>query len=181
MRIFQLLMDCPVFKSGADDETTTIWNQKSWQTIRFRPRVLKPIEAVDTSTQLLGTTFSAPFFISPAGGGKLANPTGEVLMTKAAANEGILQWVCNNAGCTQRQMADARGQNQTLYWQIYAMRDLSITEREIRQAIASGYKGFALTVDAIQVGKRERDMRLNIAESVVSRDTPKSSIILTPI
>ncbi|KAH6971137.1 oxidoreductase [Ilyonectria sp. MPI-CAGE-AT-0026] len=156
------------FKSGADDEKTTAWNQISWQAIRFRPRVLQPIEAVDTSTQLLGTTFSAPFFISPAGGGKLANPTGEVLMTKAAANEGVLQWVCNNAGCSQKQMADARGQNQTLYWQIYAMRDLSITEREIRQAIAAGYKGFALTVDAIQVGKRERDMRLNIAESVPS-------------
>lgn len=48
------------------------------------------------------------------------------------------------------------------------MRDLAVTEREIRQAIASGYRGFALTVDAIQVGKRERDMRLNIAEDAVS-------------
>lgn len=90
-------------------------------------------------------------------------------MTKAASKHGVLQWVCNNAGCTQKQMADARGPNQALFWQIYAMKDLSVTEREIRQAVASGYKGFALTVDAIQVGKRERDMRLNIAEDAVSR------------
>ncbi|KAF7555690.1 hypothetical protein G7Z17_g2003 [Cylindrodendrum hubeiense] len=155
------------FKSGAEDERTATWNQKSWQSVRFRPRVLKPIGVVDTSTRLLGTEFSAPFFISPAGGGKLAHPTGEILMTKAAAKEGILQWVCNNAGCSQKQMTDARGPNQTLYWQIYAMTDLEITKREIKEAIASGYKGFTLTVDAIKVGKRERDMRLNIAESVV--------------
>lgn len=89
-------------------------------------------------------------------------------MTKAAAKHGILQWVCNNAGCTQKEMADARGTDQVLYWQIYAMTDLTVTEREIKQAVASGYRGFALTVDAIHVGKRERDMRLSIQESEAS-------------
>ncbi|KAJ4375341.1 hypothetical protein N0V83_002427 [Neocucurbitaria cava] len=129
----------------------------------FRPRVLKPIKGVDISTTLLDTRFSAPFFISPAGGGKLAHGTGEILMTKAAAKHGILHFVCNNAGCTQQEMADARDPSQVLFWQIYAMKDLEVTKREIKQAIASGYKGFALTVDAIYVGKRERDMRLSIA------------------
>ena len=123
---------------------------------------------VDISSTLLDTRFSAPFFISPAGGGKLANGSGEILMTKAAAKHGILHFVCNNAGCTQREMADARGPGQVLFWQIYAMQDLAVTEREINQAIASGYKGFALTVDAIRVGKRERDMRLSIAAAEVS-------------
>ena len=89
-------------------------------------------------------------------------------MAKAASQHGILQWVCNNAGCSQQEMADARGPNQVLFWQIYAMTDLAVTEKEIKQAIASGYRGFCLTVDAIHVGKRERDMRMNIAESEVS-------------
>jgi L-lactate dehydrogenase (cytochrome) len=31
------------FKVGADDEATTQWNQLSWQSARFRPRVLRPI------------------------------------------------------------------------------------------------------------------------------------------
>ncbi|KAH7362802.1 oxidoreductase [Plectosphaerella cucumerina] len=153
------------FKAGADSENTANWNQRSWSAVRFRPRVLVPIQHVDISTSILGTEFSAPFFIAPAGGGKFANSHGEILMTKAAARHGILQWVCNNAGCAQREMTSARGPNQTLFWQIYAMKDLEITKLEIEQAIAAGYKGFALTVDAVQVGKRERDMRLNIAES----------------
>ncbi|KAJ5580010.1 oxidoreductase [Penicillium hispanicum] len=153
------------FKAGADAEITSRWNQKAWQAIRFRPRVLEPITKIDTSTAILNNHFSAPFFIGPAGGGKLAHGSGEILLTKAAAKHGILHWVCNNAGCTQQEMADARSPGQVLYWQIYAMRDLTVTEKEIRQAVASGYRGFCLTVDAIHVGKRERDMRLVISES----------------
>lgn len=66
-------------------------------------------------------------------------------------------------------MAQARSPGQSLYWQIYAMRDLEVTKKEIERAVAAGYKGFALTVDAIQVGKRERDMRQNI-QGRVSHD-----------
>jgi L-lactate dehydrogenase (cytochrome) len=105
-------------------------------------------------------------------------------MTKAAGEAGVLQWVCNMAGCTQREMADARGPDQTLYWQIYAMSNLEITKEEIKQAVKLGYKGFALTVDAVRGGKRERDLRANIAEDEELSDSigdeegekPKSGI-----
>jgi L-lactate dehydrogenase (cytochrome) len=86
-------------------------------------------------------------------------------MTKAAAKHDVLHWVCNMASCTQQEMADARGSNQTQYWQIYAMNDLSVTKGEIKKAVELGYKGFALTVDAIRAGKRERDMRAAISEA----------------
>lgn len=122
------------------------------------------MESVDLSTTILGTKVSVPFFIGPAGGGKLAHPAGEVLMTQAAAKNGVLHWVCNMAGCTQEEMACARAPNQTTYWQIYAKTDLEVTEKEIRRAIELGYKGFALTVDAIRGGKRERDLRMEAAE-----------------
>jgi L-lactate dehydrogenase (cytochrome) len=118
----------------------------------------------------LGTKFSSPFFICPAGGANLAIPQGDVLLTKAAARHGILQWVCNNAGSTQQAIADARIPNQTLYWQIYAMADLTVTEREIKQAVELGYKAFALTVDAVRAGKRERDVRANISETEDAED-----------
>jgi len=130
--------------------------------------MLRPIENVDLSTTILGTKYSAPFFICPAGGGKLAHPEGEVLMTKAAGKHGILHWVCNMAGCTQQEMADARVPDQILYWQIYAMSDLEVTKKEIKLAIERGYKGFALTVDAIRAGKRERDLRASIDEDEVT-------------
>jgi len=45
------------------------------------------------------------------------------------------------------------------------MADLAITEQQVRQAVESGYKGFALTVDAIRTGKRERDLRASYSEA----------------
>ena len=152
------------FKAGAEDEHTAQWNRDSWRAIRFRPRVLRPIPQVDISTAILGTKFSAPFFISPAGGAKLAHPSGDLLLSKAAGQYDILHWVCNNAGFTQQEIVDVRGPAQTLFWQIYAVHDLAITEAEVRQAVASGFKGFALTVDAIRPGKRERDIRVSLEE-----------------
>jgi L-lactate dehydrogenase (cytochrome) len=165
----------PVFKASADDETTTQWNQLSWQSVRLRPRVLHPIKHISLSTTILGTPFSAPFFIAPAGAGKLAHPTGEILMTAAAAQQGVLQWVCNMAGCSMQEMAKARGEDQTLFWQIYAMNDLRVTEREVRRAVELGYRGFALTVDAVRMGNRERDLRLNIEEEEEDADDGKTN------
>lgn len=45
------------------------------------------------------------------------------------------------------------------------MADLSITEQQVKEAVKLGYKGFALTVDAIRPGKRERDLRASFIES----------------
>lgn len=52
---------------------------------------------------------------------------------------------------------------QSLFWQVYVKADLKVSAQEIREAIALGYKGFAVTVDAIRPGKRERDIRADIA------------------
>lgn len=48
---------------------------------------------------------------------------------------------------------------------VYGPFSLEVTAREIKEAIALGYKGFALTVDGVYLGKRERDLRLAMAES----------------
>lgn len=168
-----------VFRAGADDEYTIDWNRKSWQLLRFRPQILRPITNIDLSTSVFGHKFSLPFFISPAGAGKLAHPDGEVLMTKAAAKHDALQWICNMAGCTKEEIARARAPNQTFFWQIYAKGNLSITESEIKEAIRLGYKGFALTVDAVRAGKRERDMRMTLKQLEVCtlKLVPRISLI----
>lgn len=69
---------------------------------------------------------------------------------------------------------------QALYWQIYAFKDLETTTKQVKQAVAAGYRGFALTVDAVHVGKRERDIRFTLAESQSEsdddEDTPVNSV-----
>lgn len=86
-------------------------------------------------------------------------------MVQAAGKHGVLHWVCNNAGRTKEDMAAARSPSQTLFWQVYVKADLEKSEEEIKEAVKLGYKGFALTVDAIRPGKRERDIRASFAEA----------------
>ncbi|KIW17998.1 hypothetical protein PV08_02285 [Exophiala spinifera] len=151
--------------SGAEDNVSLDRNLTSWRVVRLRPRILRPMpKPPNIQRRILGNDFSVPFVICPAGGAKLCHPEGDTLLTKAAFQQGALQWVCNNAGRTQKAVAAARGPGQILYWQIYAMKDLKVTEDEIRSAIALGFKGFALTVDAIWAGKRELDLRARLAE-----------------
>lgn len=153
-----------VLKSGSEDEHAAKWNRDSWKTIRFRPRVLRPIDGIDISRYILGTKFAAPFFICPAGGAKLAHPQADLCLTMAAGRHHILHWVCNNSHMSQKDMSDARAPDQTTFWQIYARSDLDTTTQEVKQAINLGYKGFALTVDAVRAGKRERDLRVTLAQ-----------------
>ena len=155
-------------KAGADDEFTAQWNRDSWKAIRFWPRVLRPIESVDTSTTILNNSFSAPFFICPAGGAKLIHTEGEVLLTKAAGKNSILHWVCNMSACSPDEIVSVKRPGQHLYWQIYASNDLEMTRKEVEKAILLGFTGIALTVDAIRAGKRERDARAIIMEAIVS-------------
>jgi L-lactate dehydrogenase (cytochrome) len=61
-------------------------------------------------------------------------------------------------------MSDAKAPGQSQFWQIYVMSDLEVTEREVRRAVGLGYGGFALTVDAVRAGKRERDLRMRFEE-----------------
>ncbi|PYI00615.1 oxidoreductase [Aspergillus sclerotiicarbonarius CBS 121057] len=149
-------------KSGSEDEHTSTWNLHSWKAIRFRPRILRPIDDINISTSLFGTRFSAPFFICPAGGAKLVHPEADLGLVKAAGRHGILHWVCNNSPVSPQEMINACGAGQTVYWQIYAQSDLEITEKQVREAVKLGYKGFALTVDAVRPGKRERDLRVGL-------------------
>ncbi|KAL5341756.1 FMN-dependent dehydrogenase-domain-containing protein [Aspergillus crustosus] len=152
-------------KSGAEDEQAVRWNDTSWKLIRLRPRVLRPIHNPDTSCTILGNPFSAPFFICPAGGARLAHPDGDKCLTRAAGRDGILHWTCSMSSFSIDEMAEACAPGQVAYWQIYAMNDLEVTERQVKRAVKLGYKGFALTVDAIWAGKRERDLRANLDTS----------------
>jgi hypothetical protein len=59
-------------------------NNNAYRRIRFRPRVLRKVKEVDTSTEILGVKSSVPFFIAPAALAKLGHPDGEVNLTKGA-------------------------------------------------------------------------------------------------
>jgi L-lactate dehydrogenase (cytochrome) len=67
---------------------SSVYNQ-----VLFRPRVLRDVTTVDTSTAFLGYDVSLPIFICPCGMAKLSHPEGEKLFASAAGKTGIAQFV----------------------------------------------------------------------------------------
>lgn len=58
-----------------------------------------------------------------------------------------------------RNLEKEDGKLQPLWWQLYVNKDRALTKKIVKQAEDLGYQGLFITVDAPQLGRRERDMR----------------------
>ncbi|WWD01531.1 hypothetical protein V866_008476 [Kwoniella sp. B9012] len=147
------------YASAADDEITKNENNSDYKKIRFRPRVLRPVKEVDTSTKILGYDSTIPLWISPAAMAKLGHPDGEVNLTKGAASTGIIQCISSFASCSVEEITSARTSNQPLFFQLYVNSKRHLAEEVISKVNRLGLNAILLTVDAPVGGKRERDIR----------------------
>ncbi|QRV98112.1 FMN-dependent alpha-hydroxy acid dehydrogenase [Ceratobasidium sp. AG-Ba] len=143
------------YSSAADDEITHRENHAAYQRIWFRPRVLRDVTKVDWSTTILGQKSSMPVYITATALGKLGHPEGELNLTRAAAKFGIPTL----ASCSFDEIRDAAAPNQVQFMQLYVNKDREITKKIVQHAEKRGIKGLFITVDAPQLGRREKDMR----------------------
>lgn len=152
------------YSSGADDEITMRENHSAFHKIWFRPRVLVDVENIDFSTTMLGTKTSIPFYVTATALGKLGHPEGEVVLTRAAHSHQVIQMIPTLASCSFDEIVDAKKDDQVQWLQLYVNKDRSITKRIVEHAEARGCKGLFITVDAPQLGRREKDMRSKFSD-----------------
>ncbi|CUS11748.1 unnamed protein product [Tuber aestivum] len=164
------------YSSGADDEITLRENHSAYHKIWFRPRVLVDVEKVDSSTTMLGSKCEVPFYVTATALGKLGHPEGEVVLTRAAGGHGVIQMIPTLASCSFDEIVDARRGDQVLWLQLYVNKDREITKRIVQHAEKRGCKGLFITVDAPQLGRREKDIRTKFdgAASDVLRYNPSA-------
>ncbi|KAJ5902606.1 Cytochrome b2 [Penicillium taxi] len=153
------------YSSGADDEITLRENHTAFHKIWFRPRVLVDVENVDLSTKMLGTKVSIPFYVTATALGKLGHPEGEVVLTKAAHAHDVIQMIPTLASCSFDEIVDAKQGDQVQWLQLYVNKDREITRKIVAHAEARGCKGLFITVDAPQLGRREKDMRSKFSDA----------------
>lgn len=134
-------------------------NHAALHRIWFRPQILVDVETIDFSTTMLGTKCAAPFYVTATALGKLGHPEGEVVLTRAAHSHGLVQMIPTLASCSFDDIVDARQGDQVQWLQLYVNKDRDITRRIVEHAEARGCKGLFITVDAPQLGRREKDMR----------------------
>lgn len=147
------------YSSAADDEITIRENHAAYHRIWFRPRILRNVAEVDWSTKILGCPSTMPIYITATALGKLGHPDGELNLTKAAAKHGVIQMIPTLASCSFDQLVDAAQPNQHQFLQLYVNKDREITKKFVQHAEKRGIKGLFITVDAPQLGRREKDMR----------------------
>lgn len=90
---------------------------------------------------------------------KLGHPDGELNLTRAAGDAGIIQGISANASVSLDELLDARKEGQPIIYQLYVNKDRSASERILEKVQSRGVDAIMLTVDAAVMGKRERDMR----------------------
>lgn len=154
------------YSSGCDDEITLRENHVSYQRVYFKPRILVDVSKVNFSTTMLGTSTLVPFYITATALGKLGHPDGETVLTKAAQQHGVIQMIPTLASCAFDEIMDAAAPGQTQWFQLYVNSDHAVTERIVKHAEERGIKGLFITVDAPQLGRREKDMRSKNIEDV---------------
>lgn len=134
-------------------------NHSAYHRIWFRPQILIDVEHVDFSTTMLGAKTSIPLYVTATALGKLGDPEGEVVLTRAAHKHDIIQMIPTLASCSFDEIMDAAQGDQVQWFQLYVNKDREITKKIVQHAEKRGCKGLFITVDAPQLGRREKDMR----------------------
>ncbi|CAM1511166.1 Fc.00g086790.m01.CDS01 [Cosmosporella sp. VM-42] len=147
------------YSSAADDEITMRENHSAFHRVWFRPQILVDVEHVDFSTTMLGAKCDIPFYVTATALGKLGHPEGEVVLTRAAHKHNVIQMIPTLASCSFDEIVDAKQGDQVQWLQLYVNKDRSITKKIVQHAEKRGCKGLFITVDAPQLGRREKDMR----------------------
>ncbi len=142
---------------GTETETTLRRNRQAIDSIAFRPRVLRNVEEIDTTSSLLGRSVRLPVLIAPMGSMESFTPGGGATAARAAAQFGVplmLSCVC------QPPLEDvaAAAPDILRIFQLYVRGDDTYVDDYVRRAVDAGYQAFCITVDVAIYSRRERDL-----------------------
>ena len=142
---------------GADDETNVLGNSHAFDSASLVPEYLVDVAKIDTTTTVLGREISMPLFLAPTGMTRLFHHDGETAVSKAAA-EASTYYSLSTVGATSiEDVAEACDGPKS--FQIYVMKDRSLTREFIQRCKDANYDSLILTVDIPVAGNRERELR----------------------
>ncbi len=141
---------------GAESETTLNQNRRALDRLAFRPRVLRNVSHIDTSTTLLGQKLKLPIVLAPIGSMQDLLAEGGVAPTRAAARTGVIHML--SSVCAPGMEIIAKAADYPKFFQLYVRGDKQWVDDTLKKALACGYRAICLTVDRATYGRRERDI-----------------------
>ncbi|OJD15871.1 hypothetical protein AJ78_03924 [Emergomyces pasteurianus Ep9510] len=144
------------YASGADEENAVRRNRSAFDKLILRPRVLRDVSHVDTSTTLFGKKYPIPIGISPSAMQRLVGGDGEIDMAKSAASRGTTMILSSHTTCTLEEViqAPSEGDPVNFWFQLYISQNRERCAQVIARAEAAGYQAIVLTVDTPILGNR---------------------------
>ncbi|KAJ1932328.1 Hydroxyacid oxidase 1 [Linderina macrospora] len=151
------------YKSGAQDMLTLRDNQHAFDRIAIRPRVLRDVSSLDTTTSILGRQISSPVCIAPTAMQRMAHPEGECATARAAHRKNtcmiLSSWSTTSIEDTAKSTKGMVGEQAPKWLQLYIYKDRAATQRLIERAEENGYSAIAVTVDTPFLGRRLADIK----------------------
>jgi isopentenyl diphosphate isomerase/L-lactate dehydrogenase-like FMN-dependent dehydrogenase len=142
---------------GTETETTVHRNRAALEMLAFKPRVLRNVSEVDTSTQFLGRKLRLPLMLAPVGSLELFSPDSAVAAARAAHTFGIAHMLSSVSLVNFEQVAKEVPQALRLY-QLYVHGDAAWVDDLVERTEQAGCSAFCLTVDSAYYSRRERDI-----------------------
>lgn len=149
----------PIFHyidGAADDEVTYQRNTTAFEECDLVPSVLKGVESIDMSTEVMGKRIDMPIFLSPTALQRLFHHQGEAAV--GAAAEKFNTWFGISSLATMSIEAVGTMIKSPKLFQLYYHKDKGLTNSMIERCKDADFDALALTVDTIVGGNRERDL-----------------------
>lgn len=153
-------LPAPIFNyidGAADDEITKDRNTSSFDTCDLVPNVLRGVENIDLSVEVMGQKLDMPVYCSPTALQRLFHYQGERAVAAAAENYGTMFGV-SSLGTVSAAELKKKHTNPQVY-QFYFHKDRGLNRAMMQRAKEAGIEVMMLTVDTITGGNRERDLR----------------------
>ncbi|KAL6249595.1 hypothetical protein RBB50_003448 [Rhinocladiella similis] len=141
------------YNMGSMDMITLRENEKAFDRLKIRPRILADVSNIDTSIHILGKTVALPFGFSPAAMHCLAHAEGERATSRAAAGMNIPMVLSTYSTVSLEDVRKEGGDNPYAF-QLSIVKDRNMTLSWIKRAEAAGYCALFITVDAPVLAKR---------------------------
>ncbi len=141
---------------GAETETTLRRNRDAIGALAFRPRILRNVAEVDTSTTLLGTRLRIPYILAPVGSLQAVTEDGAAASVRAAITFGTLSTVSSVSQPGLEATAEAATGDK--WFQLYIRGDFNWVTEVVDRVRNAGYTALILTVDVAHYSRRERQI-----------------------
>ncbi len=164
---------------GAESERNMRRNSEAFEEIELTPRYMVDVSEIDTRATVFGQTFDAPFGMAPIGMLNAFWPDADLILAQLCARENIPYVASSAASTTLEKLAEAASGNG--WFQLYVSSDASVTEGLIARAEAAGYKVMMVTADVPAAGKRDRDIRNQLAVPFTITPEVLAGLISNPL